>query len=179
MKSFLKKNLFALVLGLIDGILTVLTLATGKVLDKTGEEFSLSLALRVAFVTAISGCFVYFISEYTKQRHALVKFEKELNLTRHGKLVTSNLGKQIIKETMVGAFISGSFSFLGAFIPISGAVFFPQYSWFPIIIALLILAALGLSMASLVYGNSMGWVLALLLAGLVVSFIGYELHVIS
>lgn len=178
MKTFLKKNLFALVLGLIDGILTVLTLATGKVLDKTGEEFSLSLALRVAFVTTISGSFVYFISEYTKQRHSLIKYEKELNMTSHGKLVTSKLGKQIIKETMVGAYISGTFSFFGAFIPISGAVFFPQYSWISIIIALFILAALGLSVARLVYGNNLQWVLALLLAGLAVSFIGYKLHVI-
>lgn len=178
MKSFLKKNLFALVLGLIDGILTVLTLATGKILDKTGEAFTLSLALRVAFVTAISGCFVYFISEYSKQRHSLINFEKELNLISHGKLVTSNLGKQIIGETLLGALISGSFSFLGAFIPISGAVFYPQYSWLPIIIALLILASLGISVAKLVYGKSIRWVLALLLAGIVVSFIGFELHVI-
>lgn len=178
MKTFLKKNLFALVLGLIDGILSVLTLATGKVLDKMGEGFSLNLALRVAFVTAISGCFVYFISEYSKQRNSLIKAEKELNLARHGKFVTSNLGKQILKETFIGVLVSGSFSFFGAFIPISGAVFFPKYSWLSIIIALLILAALGFSVARLVYGNSVRWVLALVVTGIAVSFIGYKLHII-
>jgi predicted membrane protein (TIGR00267 family) len=178
MKTFLKKNLFALLLGLIDGILTVLTLATGKVLDYTGEKFSLSLGLRLASVTAISGCFVYFISEYTKQRHSLIKFEKELNLTSHGKFVTSNLGKQILKETFIGVLVSGTFSFFGAFIPISGALFFPQYSWLPILIALLILAGLGLGLSNLVYGNKMSWVFGLVLTGIVVSYIGYVLHVI-
>jgi predicted membrane protein (TIGR00267 family) len=178
MKKILKKNLFALVLGLIEGILTVLTLATGRVLDKKGEVFSLGLALRIAFVTAICGGVVYFYSEYTKQRHTLIKFEKELNLSYHGKLVKSNLGKQILKETIIGSSFSGFFSFSGAFLPISGAVFFPQYSWIPVIIALLILAALGLNVAKLVYGNSISWVLALLLTGITVSFIGYKLHVI-
>lgn len=178
MRSFLKKNLFALLLGLIDGILTVLTLATGKILNKTGGDFTLSLALRVAFVTSLSGCFVYFISEYSKQRHLLINFEKELNLNKRGKLVTSNLGKQIVRETLIGAFISSFFSFFGAFIPISGAVFFPQFAWLPIVIALLILAFLGVGLSKLVYGKSIRWVLALLFTGIVVAFIGYELNVI-
>ncbi len=178
MRTFLKKHLFALVLGLIDGILSVLTLATGKVLDNKGEKFSFSLALRVALVTAISGGFVYFISEYAKQRNSLIKAEKELNLARHGKFVTSNLGRQILKETAVGVLVSGSFSFFGAFVPISGAVFFPTYSWLSILIALLILAILGFSMAKLVYGSSVRWVFTLIATGIVVSFLGYKLHVI-
>ncbi|HEX5154015.1 MAG TPA: hypothetical protein VFW07_21360 [Parafilimonas sp.] len=178
MKTFFQKQLFALVLGLIDGILTVLTLATGKVLTTNGESFSLSLALRVAFVTAISGSFVYFISEYSRQRNLLIHAEKELNLASHGKLAVSNLGKQILKQTWMSVIVSGSFSFLGAFIPISGAVFFPGQSWLSIVIALLILALLGFSVAKLVYGNTFLWMITLVCAGIAVSFIGYKLHVI-
>jgi len=178
MKTFLQKQLFALVLGLIDGILTVLTLATGKVLGEDGTGFSLGLAFRGAFVTSLSGSLVYFISEYSKQRNLLINAEKELNLTSHGKLAVSNLGKQILKETFVSVIVTGGFSFLGAFIPISGAVFFPTHAWLSIGIALLILALLGFGVARLVFGNSLIWIIALIIAGIIVSFIGYELHVI-
>jgi predicted membrane protein (TIGR00267 family) len=178
MKKFLQNQLFAVLLGLIDGILTVLTLATGKILDKPQEAFSLGLAMRVALVTSVSGACMYFISEYSKQRIRLIHAEKELNFTQHGKFVTTNLGKQILKETIQSVFISGSCSFLGAFIPMSGAVFFPRAAWLSMAIALLILALLGWNVAKMVYGNVFTWVVCLFLAGLVVSFIGYKLHVI-
>ena len=178
MKKFLQKQLFAILLGLIDGILTVLTLATGKILDNPQEGFSLGLAIRVALVTAVSGACMYFISEYSRQRIRLIRAEKELNFTQHGKFVTTNLGKQILKETIVSVVVSGGCSFLGAFIPLSGAVFFPGSAWISMILALLILAFLGWIVAKMVYGNIFIWITCLFLAGLVVSFIGYELHVI-
>lgn len=178
MNSFLQKQLFPLVLGLIDGILTVLTLATGRVLDVHTEGFSLAFALRVAFVTAISGSFVYCISEYAKQRQLLIQSEKELNLTSHGKLAVSNLGKQILKETSVSVVLSGTSIFLAPFIPMSGALFFPKHSWLSIVIALVILGLLGFSLARLVYGNAFIWMAVLIGSGIAVSFIGYKLHVI-
>ena len=178
MKKFLQKHLFPILLGLIDGILTVLTLATGKILDKPHEGFSLNLAIRVALVTSISGACMYFISEYSRQRIRLIRAEKELNFTQHGKFVTTNLGKQIRKETLQSVIISGSCSLLGAFIPMSGAVFFPGTAWVSLIIALFILALLGWGIARIVYGNAILWVTYLFLAGIVVSFIGYKLRVI-
>lgn len=178
MKLLLLKHLFAIVLGLIDGILTVLTLATGKVLDNDGEAFSFLLALRMALVTAVSGGCVYFISEYARQRHRLIHAEKELNMTQHGRFALTNLGKQVFYETLTGVIISASCSFLGAFIPISGAVFFPGTAWITIVLALIILGILGLSLAQLVYGKIVNWIISLIVVGVVVSFIGYELHVI-
>lgn len=178
MKTFIQKQLFSILLGLIDGILTVLTLATGKILDKPYSAMSLGFATRLAFVTSISGACVYFISQYSKERIRLIRAEKELNFTKHGKFVTTNLGKQIVKETAVSVVVTGSCSFLGAFIPMSGAIFFPGVAWFSMIIALLILALLGWSVARMVYGNILFWVISLFIAGIVVSFIGYKLNVI-
>lgn len=178
MKKFIQKHLFSILLGLIDGILTVLTLAAGKILDKPYSALSLAFAMRLAFVTSISGACVYFISEYSKQRIRLIHAEKELNLTKHGKFVTTNLGKQIYIETMGSVIITGICSFLGAFIPMFGAIFFPETAWISMIIALLILALLGWSVARMVYGNVFVWVISLFISGLIVSFIGYKLHVI-
>lgn len=178
MKKYWSKQIFAIVMGFIDGILSVLTLATGRVLSNRNEGFSFNLAIRVSLVTALSGAFVFFISEYSRQRHRLIIAEKELNLTSHGKFAVSNLGKKIIQETLGGTCLAGFCSFLGAFIPISGAVFFPNQAWLSIVVGLLILAILGFSVARLVYGKPVTWMAALILTGILVSFIGYKLHVI-
>lgn len=178
MKRFIEKQLYGILLGLIDGILTVLTLATGKILGTPHSTFSLGLAIRVALVTSVSGACIYFISEYSRQRIRLIRAEKELNFTQHGKFVTTYLGKQIVRETAVSVVVSGSCCFLGAFIPLSGAVFFPVSAWISVVVALLTLALLGWSIAKIVYGNIFMWVICLFLVGLAVGFIGYELHVI-
>ena len=68
------KQIFALLLGIIDGILTALTLAAGRIV--TEEVISLDLAFRIALATSITSSFVFFIAEYTQQRQDLVTAEK-------------------------------------------------------------------------------------------------------
>lgn len=177
MKRILHNQLFALLLGLIDGILTVLALATGHVLQ-SGSSLSLSLALKVAFATSLSGACIYFFSEYSRQRQLLIHSEKELNLASHGKLATTQLGKQIFQETAIGMVISSVFNFFGVMIPLIIAVSFPKIQWIAIVIAILMLVVLGVLLARSVFGNPFLWVLALVIAGIVVSFVGYKLHVV-
>lgn len=177
MKRLLHNQLFALLLGLIDGILTVLALATGHVLQ-SGSTLSLTLALKVAFATSLSGACIYFFSEYSRQRQTLIHSEQELNLASHGKLATTQLGKQILQETAVGMLISSIFNFLGVMIPLSVAVMFPKIQWIAILIAIMMLVILGILIARLVFGNAWLWVSALVIAGLIVSFVGYKLHVV-
>ena len=62
MKKLIKEQLFALLLGLIDGILTVLALVTGPVLKDGAPPITLPLSLKVAFATAVSGACIYFFS---------------------------------------------------------------------------------------------------------------------
>jgi predicted membrane protein (TIGR00267 family) len=169
--------LFALLLGLIDGILTVLALATGHVM-RPGILLSIGLSLRVALGASLSGAFIYSFSEYSRQRHRLIHAERELNLARHGKLATTRLGKQIIKETAIGMIISSFFNFFGVMIPLCFAVLFPKIQWVAIAIALLMLAVLGLLLARLVFGSSLLWIIALLSAGIIVSLIGYALDIV-
>jgi predicted membrane protein (TIGR00267 family) len=178
MKKYLNRHLFAVVMGFVDGILTVLTLATGRILNNSHEDFSFSLAIRVALVTSLSGICVFFISQYSRERQRLIVAEKELNLSAHGKFATTNLGKKIFTETFQSMMITGLCSFIGSFIPISGAVFFPDAAWISIALALLILGTMGFGVSKLVYGKSYLWVLSLIFIGVFVSFIGYQLHVI-
>jgi predicted membrane protein (TIGR00267 family) len=177
MNELLRHQLFALLLGLIDGILTVLALATGHVLQPD-SPLSLSLSLKVALATSLSGSLIYFFSEYSRQRQRLIHAEKELNLASHGKLATTELGRQIIKETFIGMLISSVFNFFGVMIPLILAVVFPKIQWIAIVAALLLLFFLGLAIARLVFGNAFLWIIALLAAGIIVSIVGYKLHVV-
>jgi predicted membrane protein (TIGR00267 family) len=177
MKKVLDNQLFALLLGLIDGILTVLTLATGHVLNK-GEPFTIGLALKVGFATSLSGACIYFFSEYSRLRYRLIHAEKELNLARHGKLATTQLGRQIIKETIQGVFISSIFNFLGAMVPLGCAVLFPKIQWISLLIAMIMLIQLGIWIGKMVYGNRLAWVMSLLFAGAIVSLVGYKLNIV-
>lgn len=178
MKKLLKEQLFALLLGLIDGILTVLVLATGHVLKHGETPITWSLSLKVAFATAVSGACIYFFSEYSRQRHNLIHAEKQLNLATHGKLATTHLGKQILKETLWGVLVSSVFNFTGAMFPLGIAMLFPQMQWIALLVALLMLVLLGIGIASLVYGDAVAWSLSLVLAGGFVAFIGYKLNVV-
>lgn len=178
MKKLLKDQLFALLLGLIDGILTVLALATGHVLKHGETPITLSLSLKVAFATAVSGACIYFFSEYSRQRHRLIHAEKQLNLATHGRLATTHIGRQILRETLWGVLVSSIFNFAGGMLPFSTAMIFPQAQWVAIVIALLMLVLLGIGIASLVYGNALAWSVSLVLAGAFVAFIGYKLNVV-
>ena len=178
MKRLIKKQLFALLLGLIDGILTVLALATGHVLNHSAGPITLWFSLKVAFATAASGACIYFFSEYSRQRQGLIHAEKQLNLATHGKLATTQLGRQILKETLWGILVSSVFSFFGGMLPLSIAMLIPHAQWIAIVVALFMLLLLGIGIASLVYGNAFTWSLSLVLAGGLIAFIGYTLNVV-
>lgn len=178
MKKLIKEQLFALLLGLIDGILTVLALVTGHVLKDGAPPITLPLSLKVAFATAVSGACIYFFSEYSRQRHRLIHAEQQLNLATHGKLATTRLGKQLLRETLWGVLVSSVFNFTGAILPLGTAMLFPQHQWIAILIALLMLLLLGMGIACLVYGSIIAWSFSLAIAGAVVAYIGYKLNVV-
>ncbi|HEY7536057.1 MAG TPA: hypothetical protein VH878_08950, partial [Thermodesulfobacteriota bacterium] len=83
--SFPREYVFALVIGLVDGILTALTLAGGKVLN-TRDSIETTLVLRISMAAALSGAFIFFVAEYVRLRGELVHAERHLNLTSHGHL---------------------------------------------------------------------------------------------
>ncbi|EFK36125.1 MULTISPECIES: hypothetical protein [Chryseobacterium] len=178
MKNLFKNNLFALLLGLIDGILTVLALVTGHVLTSEGMPITLSLALKVAFATTVSGAFIYFFSEYSRQHTHLIHAEKQLNLASHGKLATTQLGKRILKDSLRGVIISSICNFSSAMIPMIVALIFPTMQWIALIIALIMLVTVGIGIAHLTYGSATKWSISLLAAGCFVAYIGYKLNVI-
>src|SRR5581483_11711311 len=105
---------FALVIGLVDGILTALILAAGKVAG-AGESIYLSDLLRVAVVASVSAAFTFFVAQYSRFRHELVHAERHLTLGSRGPLVKTQLGRAVLLESVAGSFVSGGCSSAASF----------------------------------------------------------------
>jgi hypothetical protein len=86
------------VIGPVDGILTALTLAAARILTPD-QPIDISLALRIALAASLSGGFVFFVAEYARLRGELVHAARHLNLASTGRLATSHLGQEVLRES--------------------------------------------------------------------------------
>jgi predicted membrane protein (TIGR00267 family) len=171
------KHRLDLVAGLCDGILTALTLASGRLFN-AAVPMDLSLALRVAIAAAISGGFILFVAHYAELRGELVHAERQLNLLSHGHLASTRLGRAVLREAIAGALIAGSCSFGGALLPLGVGALLPQMPECAIAVALGTLALLGGILGRVAYGNPFGWSISLLLGGLLLAYVGFRLEII-
>lgn len=172
-----RESVFAVVIGLMDGILTALILAAGKIVE-TDSPVSLALAIRISTGAAASGICIFFVAEYARLRGELIHAEKHLNLRSHGRLATSQLGHAAIRRAAGGALVSCGFSFVGSLLPLLPAAFFPDKAWLALVAALAALAVLGVCLARVNYGRPLAWAIGLVITGLVLAGIGVELHIV-
>jgi VIT1/CCC1 family predicted Fe2+/Mn2+ transporter len=171
-----RENLFSPMTGLADGILTALTLSTARLLHEPGAR-DLSLSLRVATATAVSGAFISFAGHYARLRGELVRAERQLNLSGRGRLASGALGRTVRREALQSALVSSGCAFAGAALPmlISLAVGAPAAA---LAAAVLSLVLLGLAVGHAVSGSPLGWALGMGAAGLALAAVGAALHLV-
>lgn len=168
-------QVFALVIGLTDGILTALTLASGHLIS--GTRPTLGLSFRIALGSAICGVFVFYAAEYARLRGELIRSEKELNLSARGHFVATQLGKQVRWEATVAATCSSAANFAGAMFPLALGSFMPGPPLLAGLPSLLALGALGAALAHIVHGRPAVWMTILVAGGIALSLIGVWLHI--
>jgi len=174
---FRREMLLAAILGFSDGILTALTLAAGR-LTNAAQPVTVGLGLRIGAGALFSGAFVFFVARYTELRNELIRSERQLNLTSHGRLAASRLGSAVLYEAIQAGATSSVASFCGALIPLMAAAIAPHHRWTSILAALLTLAALGLGLARAVHGSTLRWVSSLVLGGGLLSLLGVFLKIV-
>lgn len=167
---------FALVIGLVDGILTSLVLAAGKVMS-VGESIQLPDVVRVAVVASISAAFTFFVAQYSRFRHELVHAEKHLTLGSRGRLAKTQLGRAVFCESVLGSIVSGSCSFAGAVFPLLFAMIRPGETWLSIGAPIVALGLLGGFLGRSVHGNALLWAIGLVSIGAVLTFVGLKVHI--
>jgi predicted membrane protein (TIGR00267 family) len=176
-RPLFREQLLAIVLGLTDGIMTALTLASGRLVQK-GPPIPISLAFRIAVGALLSGAFVFFVARYAELRGQLIRAERQLNLLNHGKLATTALGRNVLLDAGLAALASCIAAFFGALFPLITSILIPAHGLFSISGALVALAILGSVLARVVYGSVLRWSLILVLGGIVLAAIGSYLRIV-
>lgn len=169
--------LMPVVMGIVDGILTALTLA-GHVLLVPERSLTLAFSLRVAAGALFSGAFVYLVSKYAELRQQLAHAERELSLARRGQLAVTALGRGIAREAALSAAVASTAAFAGALAPLCVAVALPRYRWAPIATALIALALLGAALAKMLYGSVLRWAVPLVAGGALLTYVGVKLAIL-
>ena len=172
-------NRLYLVAGLIDGILNALTLAAGRLVHTGGEGTTLSLALRVSVAAGATTVFVFFVAHYAQLRLELVRHERELNLTEHGRLAATSLGRRVFLESLYKAILASVFSLVGALFPLILCTFLPSPAWLGLAITIAALAGLGALLAKTFYGSPTTWSIGLFLGGILLAFVGTKLNLVG
>jgi predicted membrane protein (TIGR00267 family) len=163
--------------GMVDGVLSALTLAAGRLL-KPGAALSVDLAVRVGAATALTTLFVFFVAHYAELRAELVRAERQLNLLSHGKLAGGRLGLRAIEEAAAGSVVAALCGFVGAMIPLLLCLSCPGPRWVGIAATILLLGLLGALLARSIHGAAPLWSVAIMLGGIVLTFVGVSLDIV-
>jgi VIT1/CCC1 family predicted Fe2+/Mn2+ transporter len=172
-----RERLFFVITGLVEGMLTVLTLAAGKMLHPE-ESITGDLALRIGLAAGFPTAVVFFAAEYARQRQELLRMAHQLNLTRRERLADGKLGRQAWRESSVSALVSGLCSFGGAAIPLAIASVIPGSGWPAIAVTVGCLGGLGAGIGYTTASCRGCWALALMIAGGLLAGLGNLLHVV-
>lgn len=169
------RNRLDIVAGLVDGILNALTLAAGRLLKGGGAD--LMLIVRVGTATALTTVFVFFMAHYAEERAELSRAEQQLNLTSHGKLATSRLGRRALLEALGGALIAAACGLAGAMLSLLLCIWFPQPRWLGLAGDLVLLGLLGALLAKSFHGSALFWAAALIVGGAALTWAGVVIDI--
>lgn len=163
-------------LGLSDGILNALVLASAKFIHNR-SDVTVALAMRVGCVAFVTAMFTMFFADYAEQRVRLARATHQLSLSRSGHLASTGLRRRVMRKSAQAAVIASVCSFIGATGPliVSGAT--RGTPWSGLVVALVLLGVLGAVLATSFDGKWQYWVGALLVAGSAVTAIGSWLNI--
>jgi predicted membrane protein (TIGR00267 family) len=172
-------NRLDIVAGLIDGLLTALALASGRLIHGNGDGATLSLALRISVAAGATTIFVFFVAHYAELRLELVRHERQLNFTEHGRLAATSLGRRAFFDALSKAILASVCSLLGALFPLLLCILLPSPKWLGLAITIVALGALGALLAKTFYGSPLLWGLCLLAGGVALALIGVKVDLVG
>ncbi len=164
------------VAGLVDGILTALTLSASKMFSPAAT-LDFATVLRVSIAAGATTIFVFFFAHYAEARARLARAERQLNVLRHGRLAAGDLGDRAFRESLAGAGLAALCSVVGAMFPMMLAFVLPSPRWLACGATILILGALGAGLAKSFSGSRTKWSGTLMATGVVITVLGVYLKI--
>jgi VIT1/CCC1 family predicted Fe2+/Mn2+ transporter len=125
----------------------------------------------------VTAAFVLFVARYGELRTEFVRQARQLNLLSHGRLAQTKLGRAVFREATRDAAVSCIASFAGALLPLAVAAGLPTHSWVAVVIAIALVAALGVALARTIHGSAPRLALTLVAGGIAITGIGLELRI--
>jgi VIT1/CCC1 family predicted Fe2+/Mn2+ transporter len=122
---------------------------------------------------------VFFIAHYAQLRLDLIRHERQLNFTKHGKLAATRLGRRVFLESLVKAMLASGFSLVGALLPLFLWAITPSQAWLGLVITIVALSGLGALLARTIYGSPLVWGVGLLVVGIVLALVGMQLNLVG
>ena len=164
------------VMGLTDGLLNSLALASSSILGQ-GGGVSPGLALRIGIAALVTAAFTMFVADYADRRRSLIRASRQLNLTKRGQLATTELGRIQMRRALVAMAVASVASFVGATAPLLVGALLPVPPWTILALAIVALAVLGWLLGKALAGNRLRWAVSMGIGGLVVTVIGLQLKI--
>jgi predicted membrane protein (TIGR00267 family) len=164
--------------GLVDGILTALTLAAGRLL-RPSAEVSGSLAFRIGIATGLMTLFVFFVAHYAELRAELSRAERQLNLSSQGRLAAGHLGRRALWDAGIGSAVAAGCGLLGASAPVALCLLFPAFHWISILAAIAMLGILGAILGRSLHGSAVLWSAAIMCGGAALACLGIKLAIVE
>ena len=167
--------LFPFSIGISDGIITALILASGGII----KGITPYLSLKISFGSAFAGMFSFFIADYAGLNEELHRTARQLNLRSTRYLLRGKLGRDILFEAFTGTLISAFFGFVGALIPLMSSIMVPHDIYIPLLISYISLGIVGYFISRITAGSWRFWVSIMVIIGIIVTIAGSYLKLIS
>jgi len=166
-----RRTLLPVALGLADGVLNALTLASASLIG--GDvHVTAGLAVRISVAALVTAGFSVFVATYAEARGGLRHASRQLSLPDQEGLVSTQLGRDAIRHAAEQAGLASGSSMLGALLPLLIAASLPGPGWIAAVVAICALGLLGVGLAATVLGNRLVWASALIIGGVAVTAIG-------
>jgi VIT1/CCC1 family predicted Fe2+/Mn2+ transporter len=175
MKTFRSGALLPVSLGLADGILNALTLASASLVG-SGAPITVGLALRISVAAVVTAAFSVFVGTYSEARGRLRHASQQLSLPTDRSLAATRLGRHAVILAIGQCLLAGAASLLGALLPLLIAVVLPGPTWVAAVVAICALGVLGLGLATAIAGSQVVWAASMVFGGIVITGIGAWIH---
>jgi hypothetical protein len=163
--------LLPLALGLADGILNALTLASGSLVGD-GGHVTAGLSVRISVAALVTAGFSVFVATYSEARGGLRHASQQLSLSSDEGLAATKLGQDALRHALTQAGMASGASMVGALVPLLIAASLPGPAWIAAVVAVAALGGLGAGLATVVHGRQLVWAGALVLGGIAVTAVG-------
>jgi hypothetical protein len=171
MKDARKDMLLPVSLGLADGILNALTLASASLVGNSAHVTA-GLAVRISIAALVTAGFAMFVGAYSEARGTLRHGSHQLSLPPDRGLANTRLGQGAVRYAAEQCGLASASSMAGALLPLLIAAALPGPGWIAALIAITALGVLGVGLANAVLGSKVRWAITLVIGGAVVTAVG-------